>query len=984
MLHLLHRSNFRTSVLLCFILTLSLIGIPATLLTTGASANGRMPGFASPAPLAANRTKPRGPGAAYGALPLSFEINQGQTNGRVKFLARSAGYLLFLTSTEAVMALDNPAAHRKGKENREARNRTDEGESGEIGVAPARSNREARLIANENEPRPPRSIVRMRLQGANPSPRIEGLEQLTATSNYFAGPDPAKWRTNIPSYNRVRYAEVYPGIDMVYYGDQRQLEYDFVVAPGSNPDVIQMTFAGIQSFEISRMGDLLLHTAQGDIRQSKPVAYQEANGVREEVFASYVPNGVGRVGFQLGAYDPARPLIIDPVLIYSSYLGGSGFDQGYAIAVDSLGNAYVTGKTAATDFPTTAGAFQTNYGGGDAFVAKLNPAGSALVYSTYLNGASGNGIAVDSTGNAYVTGEAGPTNFPTTPGAFQTSPMGYDAFVTKLNPAGSALVYSTRFGGNLDDFGRGIALDGAGNAYITGWTVCRSTSCTFPTVNAFQSNYAGGTNDAFVTKIDSSGSALVYSTYLGGGKIINGTEDWGEGIAVDSAGSAYVTGYTYSPDFPVTAGAFDTARAGLDAFITKFAPDGASLVYSTFLGGAGRELGQGIAVDAGGNAYVTGLTESFDSPFTSAYEGFPVTAGAFQIKGSYDAFVTKLNPQGSALVYSTYLGGSAGVDRGWAIALDDAGCAYVTGDTTSSNFPTFNPIQAAYGGGLRDAFVTKLNATGSGLVYSTFLGGTLTDEGRGIALNRGDAYATGDTSSSDFPTAIAVQANNGGGLNNHDDAFVVKIGDTGPTPTPTPTPIATPTPIPTPTPTPTPAALSLSSLSVNPSSVIGGNPSVGTVVLSGAAPTGGAVVTLASSNVTIATVPASVTVAAGATSAIFTITTNRVTATKSVTISGVRGGLTKTALLTVNAVDTIAIQRAEYVRSRKQLRVDATSTAPTATLRVYVTATGAFIGTMTNNGGGRFSALLSWPVNPKNITVRSSLGGAASRAVTLR
>ena len=265
--------------------------------------------------------------------------------------------------------------------------------------------------------------------------------------------------------------------------------------------------------------------------------------------------------------------------------------------------------------------------------------------------------------------------------------MGYDTFVTKLNPAGSALVYSARFGGNLDDFGRGIALDGAGNAYITGWTVCRSTICTFPTVNAFQPNFAGGNNDAFVTKIDSSGSSLVYSTYLGGGKIINGTEDWGEAIAVDSVGSAYVTGYTYSPDFPVTAGAFDTSRAGLDAFVTKFTPDGASLVYSTFLGGAGREQGQGIAVDVNGNAYVTGITESFDSPFTSAYEGFPVTSGAFQTKGSYDAFVTKLNSKGSALVYSTYLGGSAGVDRGWAIALDDAGNACITGDTASSNFP---------------------------------------------------------------------------------------------------------------------------------------------------------------------------------------------------------------------------------------------------------------------------------------------------------
>ena len=835
-----NKYNFCIEALLSFVLALQLIGIPASTFTT--------PALASISTHRINQSDPS-------ALPLSFELNQGQTNERVKFLARSEGYVLFLTATEVVMALDNPVAHQKGKANRELRSRAEDG-----------------------LPRTPRRIVRMKLAGANPEPQIEGLEQLPGTSNYFTGSDPADWHTDIPSFTRLAYAQVYPGIDMVYYGNRRRLENDFVVAPGARPDVIQMTFSGIKDFEIDRMGDLVLRTEQGNIRQSKPIAYQEANGVREDVSVSYVVNGMDHVGFQVGAYDPARPLIIDPVLTYSTYLGGSGFDQGYAIAIDSLGNAYVTGATAAIDFPTTPGAFQTNYGGGDAFVTKINPSGSALVYSTYLNGASGNGIAVDADGNAYITGEAGRTNFPITGGAFQTAPMGFDTFVTKLNAAGSALVYSARFGGNLDDFGRGIALDSAGNAYITGWTVCRSTVCTFPTANAFQPNYAGGNNDAFVTKINSSGSALVYSTYLGGGKIINGTDDWGEAIAVDSAGSAYVTGYTFAPDFPVTAGAFDTSRAGLDAFVTKFTPDGASLVYSTFLGGAGHEQGQGIAVDASGNAYVAGITESSDSPFTSVNEGFPVTPGAFQTKGSFDAFVTKLNPTGSALVYSTYLGGSKDVDRGWAIALDNSGNAYVTGDTASNNFPISNPIQASYGGGLSDAFVTKLNATGSALVYSTFLGGNLTDEGRGIAVANlsGDAYVTGDTSSANFPTVNPFQVNNGGGINNHDDAFVVKIGNIGPTPTPTPTPIPTPTP----------------------------------------------------------------------------------------------------------AVDTITIQRAEYQLSRRVLRVDAAGTEPTADLRVYVTATDALIGTMKSNGNGRFSAQLSWPTNPNNITVRSSFGGSATSAVT--
>jgi hypothetical protein len=854
------------------VITSSLFGLPTLLLTTRTPPNVPQYQATKFAPPAVNDT-----------LPLNFELNQGQTHQRVRFLARTEGYVLFLTATEAVMALDNPAAHRKSKEN---------------------------LDMRAERARPPRSIVRMKLKGANPEPQVEGLDQLPTRSNYFAGTDPTAWRSNISNYARVRYAQVYPGIDMIYYGNERRLEYDFNVAPGSDPELIEIAFGGVQDFEISRMGDLVLHTSQGDLRQSKPTAYQEVNGSKEEVAVSYIAKNTHSVGFQLGAYDPSRPLIIDPVLVYSTYLGGSGFDQGYAIAVDALGNSYVTGQTAAIDFPTTTGAFQTEYGGGDAFVAKLNPAGSALVYSTYIAGASGNGIAVDSAGNAYITGDAGPLSFPTTAGAFQTAPTGYDAFVTKLNPSGSALVYSARFGGNLDDFSRGIALDGNGNAYITGWTVCRSTICTFPTVNAFQPNFAGGNNDAFVTKIDSSGSSLVYSTYLGGGKVINGTEDWGEGIAVDSAGSAYVTGYTYSPDFPVTAGAFDTSRAGLDAFVTKFSPDGASLVYSTFLGGAGREQGQGIAVDANGNAYVTGITESFDSPFTSAYEGFPVTAGAFQTRGSYDAFVTKLNSKGSALIYSTYLGGSADVDRGWAIALDDAGNACVTGDTASTNFPTINPVQFGFGGGSTDAFVTKLNAAGSGLIYSTFLGGNLTDEGRGIACKGGDVFVTGDTSSANFPTSNPLQVNNGGGLQNHDDAFVTRIGDIGPVPTPTPTP--TPTPVATPTPTPTPVATP----TPTPTPVATPTP-----------------------------VPTPTPTPAPAT-------------------------------------DAIKIQRAEYQRSKASLRVDATGSDPTATLRVYVTSSGALVGTLRNNGSGRFSASLSWPTYPENITVRSSAGGSASSAVT--
>ena len=748
------RSNYHAHALLCFVLALSLSLIPATFSASSTLAEAGQ--FDVPTRVPANAVKRRSElQASHSALPLRFEANQGQTNSAVKFLARAGGHLLFLTPTETVMSLYDPADYRRGKENRAKLLRTDENERNPLSS--------------------PRTIVRMKLEGANPAPIVEGVNELPGRSNYFSGSDPTQWQTNIPTYAQVRYSQVYPGIDMVYYGSQRQLEYDLLVAPDADSSVVEFRFAGIRGFEISHTGELLLQTAQGSMRQGKPIAYQLEKGARQQVACSYVRKSAGGIGFQLGDYDHSKPLIIDPVLVYSSYLGGNGWDQAYDIAVDAVGSAYVTGKTAALDFPTTPGAFQTNFGGGDAlFVAKLNPEGTALVYSSYINGASGNGIAVDFAGNAYVTGEASTPNFPTTPGAFQTEPWGFDTFVTKLNATGSALVYSARFGGNFDDFGRAIALDAAGNAYITGWTVCRGLPCGFPTVNAFQPNYGGGYNDAFVTKINSEGSALVYSTYLGGGQIINATEDWGEGIAVDSAGSAYVTGYTYSPDFPVTPGAFDTSRAGLDAFVTKFTPDGKLLVYSTLFGGTGREMGMGIDVDLNGYAYVAGVTESID---------FPVTPGAFQTTGSFDAFVTKFNPQGSGLVYSTYLGGTGGVERAWGITIDIAGNAYITGDTRANsqdgnNFPVANATQGSYGGGLSDAFLSKLNPTGTALVYSTYIGGNLSDEGKGIALDGNEsAYVTGLTSSYDFPvTPDAFQIQNAGGVEHHDDAFVVKIG----------------------------------------------------------------------------------------------------------------------------------------------------------------------------------------------------------------
>ena len=688
---------------------------------------------------------------SYGKLPLSFEANVGQTSSQVKFLSRGQGYTLFLTpSGEAVLAL------RKSVPKRDPLKPT-------------------ALVSMPAPPIPdatgPLAIVRMKLVGANAKPRVEALDELPGKANYLIGNDPKKWRTNVPLYAKVRYREVYPGVDLVYYGNQRQLEHDFIVAPGADPRSITLNLAGAEKLSLDPQGALVLAVKDGELRMDKPRIYQEVDGARREISGGYVLKSAYQVGFQIAAYDATRLLIIDPTLFYSTYLGGNSTDVGQGIAVDAAGNAYVTGYTTSINFPTTVGTFQTANGGSyDAFVTKLNPTGTApLVYSTYLGGSNfdlGYGIAVDNLGNAYVTGYTCSSNFPTTPLAFQTALQSFcDAFVTKLNPAGSAPLYSTYLGGNSADFGQGIAVDSTGSAYVTGYTY----SSNFPTTpGAFQTTFAGGYH-AFVTKLNPTGTApLVYSTYLGG----NST-DVGQGIAVDSTGSAYVTGYTNSSNFPTTPGAFQTTFAGgYHAFVTKLNPTGtAPLVYSTYLGGNSTDVGQGIAVDAAGNAYVTGVTCSTN---------FPTTPGAFQTAnasgGCTDAFVTKLNPVGSApLVYSTYLGGFS-ADYGQGIVVDSTGSAYVTGYTNSSNFPTtLGAFQAANQGGF-DAFVTALNPLGTApLVYSTYLGGSNLDYGQGIAVDStGSAYVTGYTDSSNFPTTPGAfqTANASGGCC---DAFVAKI-----------------------------------------------------------------------------------------------------------------------------------------------------------------------------------------------------------------
>jgi Bacterial Ig-like domain (group 3)/Beta-propeller repeat len=616
----------------------------------------------------------------------------------------------------------------------------------------------------------------MKLRNANLAAKVTGQDELAGTSNYFIGNDPAKWRTNVPTYAKVKYEGIYPGIDLVYYGNQRQLEYDFVVAPGADPHRIAFDVRGAKRIRRDAHGDLVLTMKMGEdeIRWHKPVVYQEKNGARQEIAARYAITEKNRVGFELAKYDASKPLYIDP-LIYSTYLGGSGDDEGFSIAVDSAGNAYVTGITSSTDFPTMNPMQPTNHGNADgdcfcdAFVAKINAAGSALVYSTYLGGSgydSGWGIAVDSAGNAYVTGYTASTDFPTK-NPLQAAQGGYgDAFVAKLSATGTALVYSTYLGGSFAEYGHHIAVDSAGNAYVTGDT----GSTDFPTTtNAVQPVYGGPNSDAFVSKLNPTGSALVYSTYLGGSG-----EDYGYDIALDSAGNAYVTGPTNSTDFP-TKNPLQGANAGSwDAFVAKINAAGSALVYSTYLGGRSEDGGERIAVDSGGQTYVTGYTYSIDFPTKNPLQG----ANA----GGEDGFVAKINATGSGLVYSTYLGGS-GREGGYGIAADSAGNAYVTGSTTSTDFPTtINAVQSANAGSW-DAFVAKINAVGSALLYSSYLGGSGDDFGGGFAVDSSrNPYVTGQTSSTNFPTMNPLQSTYGGGGS---DAFLAKTSVPAETPTTT-------------------------------------------------------------------------------------------------------------------------------------------------------------------------------------------------------
>lgn len=681
---------------------------------------------------------------AYGKLPLSFEANHGQANSQVKFLSCGHGSSTFLFTAQTVLLLNNSGTRTVGKRF---------------------------LEANKLTGPQPGNQLQMRFVGGNPRAQVIGLSPFQSKSNYLIGSDPGNWHTNIANYAKIKYESIYPGIDLVFYGNHGQLEYDLNVSPRVDPEHIRLKFDGVKNLFVNAEGELVLQSGAGEIRQSEPTVYQDTPNGTKNIASRYILRSNFEVGFQLGPYDRSKPLIIDPVLSYSTYLGGSGMEQAFSIAVNALGEAYITGFTKSANFPAV-GSIQPSFGGGpaDAFVVKLNSTGNAVVYSTYLGGSgndSGNGIAVDSEGNAYVTGFTDSMNFPTTTGAFQSKQnSGLDLFITKLNDTGTGLIYSTYLGGSGDDENGAIAVDSAGNAYVSGDT----TSTDFPTPNALQADNKGQ-RDVFVAKFTPNGS-LLFSTYIGGSK-----GDKSGGITVDSSNAIYITGATQSPDFPTTEGAFDTSFGGGDcigllcgdAFVTKLNDIGTRIVYSTYLGGDGADGALGIAVNQSGNIYVTGTT---DSP------NFPVNPLAFQKQfrggdgSGGDAFVTEFNNEGSALIYSTYIGGR-GADLPFGIAVDSFGNAHITGITDSVDFPLRCGLRDTYAGGFSDAFVTKLNALGSSLIYSSFLGGNDFEIGVGIAVDSaGNAYVAGFTLSPNFPIVNPVQPDLDGTLS---DVFITKL-----------------------------------------------------------------------------------------------------------------------------------------------------------------------------------------------------------------
>ena len=687
----------------------------------------------------------------YAQLPLRFEQNQGQTNNEVQFLTRGSGYALFLTASETILSLQKNKA-----------------------------------VNDFN-------LIRMRLVGNSKPMQFEGIESLPGQVNYLIGRDQTNWNTNIKSYADVLARNVYPGIDLRYHGAQQQLEYDFIVSPGAKVDDIQLLFDGLTSLEIDDDGKLVLNTEQGSLFHQRPIVYQEIQGEKISIPADYRLASNQQVSFSIGEYDQAYPLIIDPILDYSTYLGAEADDRGLAITVDDTGHAYIAGTTLSSTFPMVDALQDSLRGSRDAFIVKLNPQGDALVYSTYLGGSGSEGaadvddgedeqgeddgddnddgdsdidigqdIVVDDEGHLYIIGTTNSNaDFP----IINALQAGYgggnsDAYLAKLSEDGSHLLFSTYFGGSHKDKGFGITLDDAGDIYIAG----RTRSSDFPTVNALQNTY-GGRGDAFVAKLDADGIDLIYSTYVGGSR-----SDVAKAIAVNSLGQAVISGVTKSRNnFPLH-NALQTvfAGGGRDSFVSQLSSDGLSYVFSSYLGGSKKDKARDVVVDSQDDIVVVGMTKSRNFPTVNAIQS---TFGG----GSNDGFISKIKSDGSAFVFSTYFGGEK-TDKLRGVESDLNDNIYVIGLTKSTTIiPIVDAIQDTKQG-KRDVIVAKLSSDGRNVIYSSYLGGAENDRGVDIAVDRdASAYITGVTSSNlDFPTKNAVQSLFGGGLK---DAFIAKIAD---------------------------------------------------------------------------------------------------------------------------------------------------------------------------------------------------------------
>ncbi|MCG6898395.1 MAG: SBBP repeat-containing protein [Gammaproteobacteria bacterium] len=676
--------------------------------------------------------------AAYAHLPAFFEPNLGQFDPRVQFASRADRVNVFLTDRGVVLVVNSGAP---GKQ------------------------------------RITRSVAITAVNG-NRKAHISGLKELPGKVNYFYGKTPEHWHTEVPTYARVKYADIYPGIDLLFRGDGHQLEFDFVLEPGADPESITLAVTGQDVLRIDASGNTLLDLGEDNLRLHKPRIYQGSGAETRNIPGAFYLDSSGNLRFQVAAYDRSLPLVIDPVVSYSTYLGGGSTgdeNMGTAIAVHPGGSAYITGYTTTANFPVTPGVFQPEDGtiasstsNFDGFVARISADGKNLIYASYLAGEGQDiplAIAVDSTGNAYVTGKTQSDDFPVSNGAYQVSNCGSCAFLTKISPDGTAIVFSTYLGTTLTE-ARGIAVDASSNAYLMGNT----SSNSFPTTAGVLQQNRMGSFDAFVTKFNSTGTALLYSTLLGGTKSELLSSLTGD-IAIDLQGNAYITGQTDSGDFPTVNAlqpVFGSDQTQADAFVAKINPTASALLYSTYLGGSEDDAGQGIDIDDEGNAYVTGRTNSTDFPVNNALQ--PINAGGIGLFA--EAFISKISADGSSLVYSTYLGGS-GSDEAYGVQVNADHQAHIVGKSLSSDFPTLSPVEVQPVSSSA-VFVSKLLADGSGFVYSTRFGGGVA-RGMDIALDgAGYAYIAGSTAADDFPVINAIQPGAGDASEN---AFITKLAD---------------------------------------------------------------------------------------------------------------------------------------------------------------------------------------------------------------